>query len=52
MRAPPEAVMQMKGHPLFDRVCTPRTKALAEHRAHRAAHETELKGGGDDRHGF
>jgi hypothetical protein len=51
MRAPPVAVMQTKG-----RRCSTAAhaahEALADHRAHRAAHELELEGGDDHRQGL
>ncbi len=52
MRAPPEAVTQMKGRLLFDRRLDAAHEALADHRAHRAAEKLELETGHDHRHGL
>ena len=50
MRAPPEAVKQTNGSFCSSATLHAAHEALADHRAHRAAHELELEGGRDDRH--
>ena len=45
MRAPPVAVKQMNGSFCSIAVVHAAHEALADHRAHRAAHEVELEAG-------
>jgi hypothetical protein len=52
MRAPPEAVMQMKGSLLLDRRLDAAHETLADHRAHRSAEKLELETGHHHRHGL